>query len=366
MKIGILTFHASHNYGSMLQAYALQTVLGKLGHESEIINFRSDVQKGLIPPPVKLKHPRSSLIKFIKQPVKTFQLLQKYNKFENFIKKDLKVSRELKDHGEVERYVNECGFDAIITGSDQIWNPFCWDFDMTYLLNFRFEGKRIAYAPSFGSFPQNIKEKNLNKISKAISRYDFLSSREERGSQLIKSLTGKEAKVVLDPTFLLDRSDYAKLTDSKFKSQEPYILYYTPREQQGYFEYALNLSKKLGFKIIVTDDNPQYIGDNVEFKLNTGPREFLSILEGAEYCIGNSFHLMVFSLIFNKEFLIISPKEDSRIVNILKSLDLLDRIISNKERINIPTAIDKVISGENREREILNSYNYLQNCFSSI
>lgn len=80
MKTGILTFHASHNYGSMLQAFALQTTIQNMGHECEIINLRTDVQKGLIPPEIIWKHLRATLSKVLKHPKRTFQLQKKYNR----------------------------------------------------------------------------------------------------------------------------------------------------------------------------------------------------------------------------------------------------------------------------------------------
>ena len=107
MKVGILTFHASHNYGSMLQAYALQKVLSNFGIENEIINFRTEIQKSLIPPHISLRHPRSSLKKLIKGPQKSVSLLSKYNRFEKFLRNYLNVTRELSSAGDVAEFVKK-------------------------------------------------------------------------------------------------------------------------------------------------------------------------------------------------------------------------------------------------------------------
>lgn len=327
MKAGILTFHASHNYGSMLQAYALQNVLKNLGVDNIIINFRSEIQKSLIPPPISLSHPRSSMIKLLKEPKKTFALLRKYIKFENFLNHNLYVSKELSTDTEVKKYIADCNFDTLITGSDQIWNPGCWDFNMIYLLDFDFHGKRIAYAPSLGSTPETINSKKLLEICNALNHYDYLSTREKRGSEFIHNLTGRIPDTVVDPTLLIDKSVYTPLLTKVDKLPDEYIFYYTPREESGTFQHALDISKKLKLPIVVTQDYLEYDGENVIHILDCGPREFLTIINRANLCIGNSFHLLVFSLIFHKNFFMLSNCADSRMLNLLEKVNLTNRLI---------------------------------------
>lgn len=340
MKAGILTFHASHNYGSMLQAYALQKVLAHMGVDSEIINFRSKVQKLLIPPPIRFCNPRSSLLKLIKEPNKTLVLCRKYQRFEHFLNYDLNVSRELETREEVAEFVATRNYDAIITGSDQIWNPGCWDFSTVYLCDFPFDGKRIAYAPSLGSHPEEITDSEWKAIVKLAGQYDALSTREVRGSELLNQRLGRDINVVVDPTLLLKAEDYEPITAPK-QIDRPYILYYTPREAKGYFKSALELSKQLHKKIVVTQDFEEYNGhDNVIYKQDSGPKEFLSLIKHADYCIGNSFHLLAFSLIFHKEFMLLSREQDSRMLNILELLSL-------QERLQLPEEIPPIFENIN-------------------
>lgn len=339
MKVGILTFHASHNYGSMLQAYALQKVLANLGVENEIINFRSDIQKSLIPPHISFRHPRSSIVKFLKEPGKTVRLMCKFSRFEKFIRECLNVTQELSSAEDVVAFVNNANYNAIITGSDQIWNPGCWDFDMCYLADFPYSGKRIAYAPSLGSNPSRISEKEYDKMGRAINRYHAVSTREANGQKCLNRITDKHVSVVLDPTLLLESEEYLGLANAKVNISEPYIFYYTPRDEPGYFDKAKKLAQLTGLKILVTQDYPEYKSDRIVRKLDCGPKEFLTIIKNAAYTIGNSFHLLAFSLIFRKEFLLLSNDADSRMLNILAPLGLQNRLIIG-ESVVLPSPID--------------------------
>lgn len=340
MKTGILTFHASHNYGSMLQAYALQTIIQKMGHECEIINLRTDVQKGLIPPEIIWKHLRATLSKVLKHPKRTFQLQKKYNRFEKFLNHDLCCSKELHNTDEVSNYISEANFDAIIVGSDQIWNVDCWDFDRSYVLDFNQDFRRIAYAPSLGSHPEKMSETYTELLKRCWSRFDCLSTREIRGSEYVEKLTGKECVTVLDPTLLLSESDYNQLCNDEPIIKEPYLFYYTPREENGTFAFALKYAQLYDLKIVVTQSHQEYIGNNIIRILDCGPREFLNVVRHSVINIGNSFHLLAFSLIFHKEFIMLSKEEDSRMLNLLKPLYLENRLLC--PNANIPEKLTLV------------------------
>lgn len=350
MKTGILTFHASHNYGSMLQAYALQTTIQKMGHECEIINLRTDVQKGLIPPEIIWRHPRATLSKVLKHPERTFLLQKKYNRFEKFLNHDLCCSKELHNTDEVSNYISEANFDAIIVGSDQIWNVDCWDFDRSYVLDFNQDFRRIAYAPSLGSHPEKMSETNTELLKKCWKRFDYLSTREIRGSEYVEKLIGKECATVLDPTLLLSESDYYQLCNDEPIIKTPYLFYYTPREEEGTFAFALRYAQLYNLKIVVSQSHQEYIGNNIIRKLDCGPREFLNIVRHSVINIGNSFHLLAFSLIFHKEFIMLSKEEDSRMLNILRPLGLEDRLMkpsckrqSSFSLIDYTTIITKMV-----------------------
>ena len=142
-SVGILTFHASHNYGSMLQAHALQYVVVKLGYTCEIINFRKKEQLKMYAP----IHKRGSLLQRLVRTVTLFPYLkgcnEKYRLFEEFMQQYMNLSPDIYHTLED---VEKAGlqYDYYITGSDQIWNPICWDFDWVYFLPFVEKGKKIA------------------------------------------------------------------------------------------------------------------------------------------------------------------------------------------------------------------------------
>lgn len=335
MKIGILTFHASHNYGSMLQAFALQATINKIGHECEIINLRTDIQKGLISPEIIWKHPRATLSKILKYPLQTYLLQKKYDRFEKFLNHKLCCSKELHNTKEVADYIAEANYAAIVVGSDQIWNVDCWDFDRSYVLDFNCNIRRIAYAPSLGSHPEKMTESNTKLLKRCWNHFDFLSTREKRGSEYVERLTGRKCKTMIDPTLLLKQNNYEALCSDKPLISGPYLFYYTPREENGTFAYAYRYAKKHNLKIVVTQLYSEYTGNNIIKKLDCGPCEFINLVKHSVINIGNSFHLLAFSLIFHKEFIMLSKEEDSRMLNILRPLGLEKRLvkIDNNQQI---------------------------------
>lgn len=341
MKIGILTFHASHNYGSMLQAYAMQCILQKMGHESWIINLRTQAQKSLIMPQLEWKHPKNSLLKLLKAPKTTLELQHKYNRFEYFLKNSLHCTKEYATKEEVEKALQHEHWEAFIVGSDQIWNMNCLDFNTAYLLDFNLSGRKIAYAPSLGLHPEEFKEEDKKLLAKFIIRFNFLSTREERGAKVIKELSGLNAEVVLDPTLLLEKVDYQSLYKQNPIVKGNYIFYYSPIDQPEIFKKALLLSQNTGLKIVTTQYQSYYKGKNIIHINNCGPYEFLNIINYAHYTIGKSFHLLAFSIIFKKNFFIVTGDTDSRITNLLKPLALTNRAISIEQtKIIIPPNID--------------------------
>ena len=367
MKIGILTFHASHNYGSMLQAYALQHILSLWGHESWIINLRTPIQRFLIQPQLEWKHPRSSLSKLLKAPSTSISLQRKYNRFEHFLKNDLQVTTEYSHHDEVEKAISEDDYDAIIVGSDQIWNTGCADFDNSYLLDFNLSIRRIAYAPSLGPSPEDIKEETRLMLRDAWRRFDYLSTREQRGADIIHALTGHVPQVVLDPSLLLNKEDYTPICSEKRIVSESYIFYYSPVDQPKIFEKVRKFSREVNLKIVITQEQPYHQGENLIRIADCGPREFLNMIQYADYTFGKSFHLLAFSLIFHKEFYMVTGDTDSRLINLLQPLGLINRAIPlDVDRISVAVPINYThIQAEIRKMRV-SSLNYLYSALKVI
>lgn len=365
-KIGIITFHAAHNYGSVLQAYAMKKIVSNLGCDAEIINFRTDKQKDQYTPLTK----RKGLKYIIKN---TYFLLHyisrksKYDKFENFINEYLLNPNqpEYSSLDELEQNVPQ--YDMYISGSDQIWNTNPNDADMAYFLPFVKEKTKISYAPSFGQLG-NIKYKNV--ISKYLNDYDYLSIRDEFGKDLIKELTGRSASLLPDPTLVVDRSIWNELTDKNLM-KEKYLFFYTLFATQEMIDIVKRVSKELNLPVVISNVSNQYeIFSGFKKIRNAGPKDFLSLIKNAEFVCVTSFHGTIFSILMHKPFFAINGMDDNRINTLLTNTGLVERSISlNDIDSKLKKAYDSINYNDvdyiiNSQRKL--ALNYLQNAMGLL
>lgn len=365
-NIGILTFHASHNYGSMLQAYALQTYLSTLGHTVKVINIRPEDQKRLYEHPFKniLKSKRA-LAKAILKPGLFIQDIIQWNKFESFLSDYLNLtSKEYKSYTEIEKDLDRLALDVMITGGDQIWNLLCCDFDLSFVLPFnRSQIKKISYAPSMGRETKYMKEPPYVHIfKKYVASYDVISTREPDSAQFLSELLNRNVRVVADPVFLLTKQQYEHIINDEPIINGRYFFYYTPSKlyAPGAFESASEYAKSRKLKLVSA--NAGFRQKDVVKKNSSGPLEFLNLLFHAEFVCGTSFHLAVFSLLFHKDFAIFNGNKDPRMANILSECGIPNRGISldkpdfsKMEKIDyskVDTIIQKL---KNDAEEFLNS-----------
>lgn len=321
MKIGILTFHASHNYGSMLQAYALQKYLKNIGYEVETINLRNDRQKRLYNYPLylPLRKKKKYLLSLL-NPLWLYRETRKWNLYESFLTNYLCLSKyEYHNWEEIVEDLPVLHYDILITGGDQIWNMRCKDFDKSYFLPSKLNGiKKISYSPSFGRlFLTKINEIEERYIIKQLSDYSTLSVREDSMQIYLSQRLKKEIDVVTDPTLLLDKSDYLNIINEKPIVEGKYIYYYSPFERPHAEKLACLLGKHYGMKV-VTSFPHIYFNKGMKSVQETGPAEFLNLLKNATLVVGKSFHLVVFSLIFHKDFIAVDGDSDARMKHILK------------------------------------------------
>lgn len=329
MKIGNITFHSPHNYGSMLQAYALQQTIRRMGHDYEIINFRSKKQRDFYVPFFTYIPNLKKIGIRILFPKLYWGAKKKYQNFENFLQNDLRVtSREFHTLTELENASHD--YDAFISGSDQIWNIFCFDWNLAYYLTFTKRAKKIAYAPSMGGKPEIskiLKSKDIDIIRNALRDYKSISVREESTAQIIKELIGKTPQVTLDPTLLLSASEWNELETQKPIVNDDYILLYTPWENSEVYEKALMIGKRLKMKVVVTMHYgfKKYSNNrNLIFKVATGPKEFLNLVRNSRMVIGASFHAAAFAVIYGKQLYAFEGMEDNRVSTLLKFTGLED------------------------------------------
>lgn len=331
-KIGILTINDYSNYGNRLQNYALQEVLKSFDYEVETIVQDRPVLSG---------RSRSIIMK-----IKDFIISSKGNRLQS-----IKSRIQSKMYSQVRKekisnlrsftskYINEASvrisindipefvaqeYTFFVTGSDQVWNPNFGFANSIDFLEFAPTSKRIAYAPSFGvsNLPQEL-EDNFRSY---LQQIDHLSVRENTGAVIIEDLIGINVPVLVDPTLLLDKKKWKSITQVDInKPNQEYLLTYILGEIPPDVKEAINLlSKKYNLKLVNLAD----LKDSKRYVV--GPAEFLDYINSAKLIITNSFHGAVFSILFERPFIVAdrlgnSPSMNSRIDTLLKKLNLLDR-----------------------------------------
>ena len=352
MKIGIITFQNAVNYGAVLQTYALQNTIGKLGGNSEIINYQCKKINSMYDPFPKTTNIRKMISNIIWYKRKKKKKLA----FENFEKKYLKVTNK-KYYNKKELEETNNIFDKFIAGSDQVWRAESTGFDTTYFLDFvKDNNKKYSYAASFGS--DNIEEKYKEKYIELLKDYNELSVREEQGQTIIQELLHKKARLDLDPTFLLEKEEWRKI-EKKPQNKEKYIILFIIRKSETIFRFAENLARVKGCKLIyISNDRKKEV--DATYIGGISPEEWLGYIDNAEYIVTNSFHGVAFSIIFNKKFFIeLQPypaKANSRLENIMDIFKLREREIVNGGNDYIDKKIDytnveKIIQ-EKKEKSI--------------
>ena len=364
-KVGIITFHNAHNYGAFLQVYALQEQVKKLGNESFIINYYDkNIMKSY------------KLIKTSKNPFKCAKLVLKSinnykinkkrsDKFKYCINEKLNLTKNYNNFNSLVKDYPK--LDAYITGSDQVWNSIITKgLQDSYTLNFGDKDiNRISYAASIGNstLASEEKEKYKNKIS----NIDHISVREEEAKNILTELIDKPINVVLDPTLLMTKYEWENIirTQEVKSEKEKYILAYVVEKNEEYVKIVNELSKKTGLKVIHFASEDNGIKNVIRSAYTDNPFEFVNLIKNAEYVVCTSFHATVFSIIFNKKFYVVPHKKTgSRVTNLLKKLNIKNRIVYTLEEFknidyNFDTEWKSVEEILEKERE--NSINWLQN-----
>ena len=329
--IAIMTWHTYENYGSVLQASSLYRFVQNAGYNVDFIQYypKNGLVKEYIPPFIKRCLNKIKMI-----PYKNYCSEKRSRLFWDFVNKRTSVSQKCVSYPELNDLNDK--YSAFICGSDQIWSPLCYDenYFLTFVKN---NSRMIAYAPSFGS--AHIQNENIRKrIAEHVSRFNHLSVREQQGAKLIKELTGQDAKVVLDPTLLMNSQEWDMYADTdtalKIKDKK-YIICYFLGESGKYMGYVKNLSKRTGmpFFVIPITVKQKKSGNAVPFEV--GPQEFVSLIRNAAYVCTDSFHGMAFSINYNVPFSVFKrfgdndPKnQNSRIISLLDILGLSNRLVN--------------------------------------
>lgn len=320
MKIGILTQHFLLNYGGIIQNYALQQVLIKLGHEP--LTFEHDTCYG------HLRWALRSVKSILKtrsfkslpvRPVYKGRIGQK-----NFIKFILNHIQSAPISKFTPSITRDYGIEAYVVGSDQIWRP---AFNLgerlgNMFLDFTGGGvKKVAYAASFGTSEWEFSAEQTHTCSVLAQRFNAISVREDSGVTLCKEHFGVDAVHVLDPTMLLDKEDYLK-TSACIPKMKRHLFVYSLVVSDKLMAVAAQIAKSMHLEIVVME-----AGDKV--KAEDSIEQWFAHFRDAEFVVTDSFHGMVFSLIFNVPFNVVVNKSGgvSRYTSLLSQFSLQDRIV---------------------------------------
>lgn len=372
MKVALLTWFHYRNYGTVLQVTALAKVIEMYGHTVHIVNYIPEGELNTLPDLGIIQYYGKKLI----GRVSNFSN-QLYNNalqekaFEKFRNKYLVFTEQCTTYSDFQN-LNE-KYDVFVVGSDQIWAPTC--FDPRYFLDFVNDSKRmIAYAPSVGL--SVIKDYYIqNQIRHLAGRFQWISTREQSGSQIISKLIQKKVETVLDPTLLLNSDQWEMYIHKDFSEPEqPYLLAYFLGNRKKYWRTVYSVAQWLGLRVRIIPVFQNDLKREGCIEKAIGPEEFLYYCKNASFICTDSFHGTVFSINFHKEFLTFKRFKDkdknnqnSRIYNILSMCGLENRLYKDYDCKKILTEkIDYSIVDIKRQRAQKASLEYLSNALASI
>lgn len=376
-RTGTITFHAPINNGAFFQAYALQqTIIQQLGYANEIIDYRSAAQKSMYRVLTNGKS-LGSIIKNAATLVHYRELKVRENRFAGIRKQMLRCTEEVSDLEGVLRQADT--FDTLICGSDQIWNTKLRDFSEAYYLPGI--GNKISYAVSMG---KTVTKKSTDILNKYCGEFSSLSFRECSTIDMLRQQLPQELAMeqVLDPVFLLPVEKWREFPRGTVKRiPKRYIFLYSINYMPETMRVAQAVARKLNIPIVTpfggysigAGIRAERFGAKVDYA--AGPAEFLEYLQNAEIVLSDSFHGIVFSILFHKNFYKIhhldqsgKPVRDERLDDLLESLGVEGRSIdansidlvdlertSDWETVDARTAEKRHNSLEWLERAIMNN-----------
>jgi hypothetical protein len=342
MKLGGMTWWR-YNYGSILQAYALQSELKELGIDDYEIICQYGKKVASISN-LKEKIKRIGVRQSLKRIVWKFglkKLRDRNRNIQSFVDNYLHVSQ--KEYNEENIVEANNVYDGFVCGSDQIWNPKLTDVNSMYWLTFASKEKlKFSYAPSIGV--DKFSDEQKEAIKNNLSSFKGISSREENGTNLINDALGANKCVtVLDPTLLVDRKIWDNISLSENQYGEKYIFVYMLRGTKKQRKLIEEFAKLKGLKIVTMPflDNEKI--EIYDFKFgdiklwDASPADFITVIRNAEYVFTDSFHCMLFSCMYHRDFYTfpkIGQAQINRMLNFQKLVSASEHMISDEIDVN--------------------------------
>lgn len=363
MKIGIVTFHWSRNYGAALQTFALKKFLSTQNVNVSIINYNPNYKKK-----------KKSINNIIKDNILKFLLMfdkkndcKQKNSFNTFRKEYFNLTKDTKNELDYEQ------FDIIFCGSDQIWNPNLTGGSIDKHYFGLFENIKadfiFSYAASIGE--NELPISSTKDFSKYVSSLDKISVRERQIIDEVKKYCSKNIECVVDPTLLLEKKDYLAILNNSDMFEKPYLLIYQNSKNKDVYKIAKKIAKEKKLEIIEIAYRKQYPPTGIKTITYAGPKEFLNLYNNASFVVTNTFHGTVFAVQFEKNFVSIPLKgRESRVVNFANITGLQERLLfgySDSSLENLMNLnIDYTAVKHRLEKEKNASKQYIYNCISQV
>ena len=334
MDIKVITRHAPSNYGSLLQSIATVTILERLGHTCEIIDYIRDDEHGLKAVTTVLDGKQGwngNLLKKVAYIALRYPEEKRAEmKFSRMRKKYLKLTGRCRTHEELK----QLDADVFMTGSDQVWGPTLnGHYDEAYFLSFVKDKLKIAYAASFGR--TEFTPATLSEYKKMLSDYTGIAVRENSAVDLLAQMNIPCAGQVLDPTLLLTGEEWGKWIEKDVQGK--YVLVYQLHNNPALSDYAVRFARHVGLPLYRVSPTFHQCRRGGKFVYLPDLSEFLSYIKHSTYFITDSFHGTAFALNFNRQFIEILPnnKTGSRNQSILQLTGLQDRIVTDYDNLSI-------------------------------
>lgn len=318
-KVSLVTYHCSPNVGAVMQTYALCRFLKEHGYQVEIVDIRN------FEPNLRTISEGSPLpVRLVKSILYPWRMKRIFNDFYPSLTSHYMSVEELRTHPPISDY--------FLVGSDQVWNHNIGrDKALAYFLDFGSPGvKRISYASSFGldHWEEGLYA-NTERVQHCFDRFNAISVRELEGARILKETFGKEATIVLDPTFLHD--SYPEISGKVVQREE--IVCYKLNKTQDFWDYMPTIVKKTGLPALLLNHNYPHKGFKYHF--NPTINQWVRRIAGAAFVLTDSFHGVAFSIIYRKPFAAILNHngKDSRLISLIKLLHLEDRLFNSVEEV---------------------------------
>lgn len=360
-KIATVTWITYCNFGTYLQAYALQNIIHGLGYQSSVIDDSPIIrqsnsqQLGIL---TTLRHSLSRIV--------NFRAYKDYDRSAQLF--DAFKSRHISVDSRALSIVSK-DYDAFVVGSDQIWHPSL--FNSFFYAAFT-DKPKISYAPSLGSY--QISDHVKDNYRRMLRNYAAISVREKQGAELLEQVLGCAIETVLDPTLLLTGQDWLKVSSVERPCAEPYILAYFLTYNKNYLQWTQNKARQMGKKLIMFSISNQ-MRKYADINYPAGPAEFISAIRQADFVITDSFHATVFSILFEREFVTCKRfktgdvrNQNSRLENLFRLVRVDDRFIGESDLHHDHTfkKLDYSAIATCLAEERVHSLRYLTNALNNI